>query len=162
MTFFIKFYLNNKNTISLNKNLVLSGMVGFVVSLFVAYYSNIYSNDKFVNSALTVLIGFFSSKVVFVLLFHLDNKKKYTKKISGKLNLGILKQVIMKMIFADSVFDIINNVVRFFLLLELLKINYQPIQAALIASIIASAFSYLAIDLIVKRIQVFGTKRRIF
>ena len=43
----------------------------------------------------------------------------------------------MKMIFADSIFDIINNVSRFFILLELLKINYQPIQAALIASIVA-------------------------
>ena len=97
--------------------------------------------------------------MVFVVLFHLDNKKKYTKKITGKLNLRILKQVVMKMLLADSVFDIINNVTRFFLLLELLKIKYQPIQAALIASIIASALSYLAINLIVRRIHVFGTRK---
>jgi len=109
-----KFYLNNRNTISLNKDLVLSGIAGFVISLFVAYYSNIYSTDKILNSALTVLAGFISSKVIFVILFHLDNKKKYTKRFSGKLNLGILKQVVMKMIFADSIFDIINNVSRFF------------------------------------------------
>jgi hypothetical protein len=112
--------------------------VGFVVSLFVAYYSDIYSADEFLNSALTVLMGFISSKAIFVILFHLDHKKKYTKRFSGKLNLGILKQVVMKMIFADSIFDIINNVSRFFILLELLKINYQPIHAALIASIVAS------------------------
>jgi len=99
--------------------------------------------------------------VVFVVLFHLDNKKKYTKKITGKLNLRILKQVVMKMLFADSVFDIINNAARFFLLLQLLKINYQPIQAAIIASIIASALSYLAINLIVRRIHVFGKKKKI-
>ncbi|HEX6379222.1 MAG TPA: hypothetical protein VFZ60_09105 [Nitrososphaeraceae archaeon] len=90
-----KFYLNNRNTISLNKDLVLSGIVGFVISLFVAYYSNIYSTDKILNSALTVLAGFISSKVIFVILFHLDNEKKYTKRFSGKLNLGILKQVVM-------------------------------------------------------------------
>jgi hypothetical protein len=161
LALFTKFYLNNRNTISLNKNLVLSGIVGFVISLFVAYYSNIYSADKFLNSALTVLTGFISSKVIFVILFHLDHKKKYTKRFSGKLNLGILKQVVMKMIFADSIFDIINNVSRFFILLELLKINYHPIQAALIASIIASALSYLAINLIVRRIHVFGRKRKI-
>lgn len=161
MAFFTEFYLHNKNTISLNKNLVLSGMVGFVVSIFVAYYSNIYSADKFLNSVLTVIMGFISSKVVFVILFHLYHKKKYTKSLTGKLNLGILKQVVMKMIFADSIFDIINNVSRFFILLELLKINYQPIEAALISSIIASALSYLAINLIVRRIHVFGRKKKI-
>lgn len=101
------------------------------------------------------------AKVIFVILFHLDHKKKYTKRFSGKLNLGILKQVVVKMIFADSIFDIINNVSRFFILLELLKINYHPIQAALIASIIASALSYLAINLIVRRIQVFGGKKKV-
>ena len=161
VTFITKLYLNNKSTISLNKNLLLSGMVGFTVSLFVAYYSSLYSTNNFVNSALTVIIGFISSKVVFVVLFHLDNKKKYTKKITGKLNLRILKQVVMKMLFADSVFDTINNAARFFLLLQLLKINYQPIQAAIIASIIASALSYLAINLIVRRIHVFGKKKKI-
>lgn len=135
--------------------------MGFIVGLFIAYYSAKYSTDYFVNSALTVIGGFISSKVVFVLVFHLDNKKKYTKKITGKLNLAILKQVVTKMIFADSIFDIINNVSRFFLLLELLKINYQPIQAALIASVIASALSYLAINLIVRRIHVFGEKKKI-
>jgi hypothetical protein len=130
---------------------VLSGIVGIVISLFVAYYSDSYSADEFLNSALTVLIGFISSKIIFVTLFHLDHKKKYTKRFSGKLNLGILRQVLMKMIFADSIFDIINNVSRF----------YQPIQAALIASIVASALSYLAINLIVRRIHVFGEKKKI-
>ena len=116
-----KFYLNNRNTISLNKDLVLSGIVGFVISLFVAYYSNIYSADKILNSALTVLAGFISSKVIFVILFHLDNKEKYTKRFTGKLNFEILKQIVTKMIFADAIFDIINNVSRFFILLELFK-----------------------------------------
>jgi hypothetical protein len=48
------------------------------------------------------------------------------------------------------------------ILLELLKIEYQPVPAATIASIIASSFSYLAVNLIVRRIHVFGSKRKIF
>lgn len=160
-TTFRKFYKKNEGTISLNKNLLISGIVGFIVSIIVAYYSTKYSTDTFINSALTVIIGFVSSKVVFAILFHLDNKKKYTKKFSRKLNFHIFKQVVTKMLFADSVFDIINNVSRFLILLELLKINYQPVQAATTASLIASAGSYLAINLIVKRIHVFGKKTRI-
>ena len=147
--FFNKFYKRYSTTISLNKNLLLSGTVGFIVSLVVAYVSTKYSTDNFANSALTVITGFVFSKVVFVILFHLDNKKRYTKRFTGRLNLPVLKQIVTKMLFADSIFDIISNVTRFFILLELLRIEYPAVQAATIASIIASSFSYLAINLIV-------------
>ena len=161
-SYLTKLYNNYANTISLNKNLLLSGLVGFIVSLIVAYLSAKYSNDDSATSILTVIAGFVSSKVIFVILFHRDNKKKYTKRFSGKLNFEILKQIATKMIFADAIFDIINNVSRFFILLELLKMGYQPIQAAIIASIIASCFSYLAINLIVRRIHVFRFKKKFF
>jgi ABC-type uncharacterized transport system permease subunit len=157
-----KFYEKYTSTISLNKNLLLSGLVGFIVSLIVAYLSTKYSNNDFTISTLTVISGVISSKVIFVIIFHLDNKKKYTKKITGKLNFDILKQIVTKMIFADAIFDIINNVSRFFILLELLRIEYQPVQAAIIASIIASCFSYLAINLIVRRIHVFRFRKKLF
>ena len=160
--FFIAFYTKYRNTISLNKNLLLSGMVGFVVSSVVAYISAKYYDDSFTISALTVIMGFLFSKLTFVILFHLDNKKQYTKRITGKLNLPVLKEIVKKMIFADSVFDIVNNFSRFFILLELLKNGYHPVQAAIIASIVASAFSYLAINLIVRKMHVFGSKRKIF
>jgi len=121
-----------------------------------------YSHDDFTTSTLTVITGFISSKVIFVILFHRDNKKKYTKRFTGKLNIDILKQIVTKMIFADAIFDIINNVSRFFILLELLKIEYPPVQAATIASIIASSFSYLAINLVVRRIHVFRFRKKLF
>ena len=160
--YFTKFYMKYTNTISLNKNLLLSGSAGFIVSLIVAQVSTKYSNDDFATSTLTVITGYISSKVIFVVLFHLDNRKKYTKKLTGKLNVAILKQIVTKMIFANSVFDIINNVSRFFVMLELLRIEYQPVQAAIIASIIASCLSYLAINLIVRRIHVFSSRKKIF
>ena len=160
--FFNKFYKKYSSTISLNKDLLLSGTVGFIVSLVVAYVSTKYSTDDFANSALTVITGFVFSKVVFVILFHLDNRKKYTKRFTGKLNFPVLKQIVKKMIFADSVFDIISNVTRFFILLELLRIEYPPVQAAIIASLIASSFSYLAINLIVRRLHVFGSTKKLF
>ena len=157
-----KFYMKYTSTISLNKNLLLSGSVGFIVSIIVAYACTKYSIDAFATSALTVITGFISSKVIFVILFHLDNKKKYTTKLTGKLNIDILKQIVTKMIFADAIFDIINNVSRFFILLELLRIEYQPVHAAIISSIIASCLSYLAINLIVRRIHVFRFRKKIF
>ncbi|MDW0128577.1 MAG: hypothetical protein QOK87_09410, partial [Nitrososphaeraceae archaeon] len=56
--YFTKFYMKYTNAISLNKNLLLSGSAGFIVSIIVAYVSTKYSNDDFVTSALTVIAGF--------------------------------------------------------------------------------------------------------
>ena len=160
--FFTKFYVRYRSTISLNKNLLISGTVGFIVSLVVAYVSSKYSTDNFANSAITIVAGFVFSKVIFAILFHLDNRKKYTKRFSGKLKFPVLKQIVTKMVFADSIFDITNNVTRFLILLELLRIEYPPVQVPTIASLIASSFAYLAINLIVRRLHVFGSKKKIF
>jgi len=78
-SFFTKFYTRYSSTISLNKNLLISGTVGFIVSLVFAYVTAKYSNDYFTNSAITVISGFVSAKIIFVILFHVDNRKKYTK-----------------------------------------------------------------------------------
>jgi heme/copper-type cytochrome/quinol oxidase subunit 4 len=53
--------------------------IGFIISLVVALVSVKYSIYNFVNSALTVIIGSISAKVIFVILFHHDNKKIYKK-----------------------------------------------------------------------------------
>ena len=126
-----------------------------------AYLVTKYSDNNITNSALTVLAGFVFSKITFVILFHIDNKKKYTKRFTGKLNVPVLKMIVKKMIVADSIFEVINNGLRFLVLLELLKMNYLPAQAAIIASLIASCFSYLAINVVVKKIHIFGPKRRL-
>ena len=36
--------------------------------------------------------------------------KNIQKKITGKLNFPVLKQIVKKMLFADSIFEIISNV----------------------------------------------------
>src|ERR1044072_1243327 len=159
--FYTNFHKKYRTTISLNKNLLLSGFIGFIVSIVVAYMVTKYSDNNIANSALTVLAGFVFSKITFVILFHIDNKKKYTKRFTGKLNHPVLKTIVKKMIIADSIFEVINNVSRFFILLVLLKMEYLPIQATIIASLVASCFAYLAINIVVKKIHVFGSKRRL-
>ena len=155
-----KFYEKYTSTISLNKNLLLSGSVGFIVSLIVAYLSTKYSNDDFTTSTLTVISGFISSKIIFVILFHLDNKKKYTKKLTGKLNFDILKQIVTKMIFADAIFDIINNVSRWIILYELLLIRLGPFEAAIVSSIASSFLSYLSINILSRYIKIFSPLKK--
>ena len=152
-------YLKYYNTFSLNKNLFISGILGFLFSLVVAHISAEYSVDFVLNSALTVITGYITYKTIFAILFHLDNKKRYTKRLTGKLNFQKLKQILIKMLFASSIFDIVNNVTRFILMIQLLELDYSAIESTTISSIIASVLSYVVINIIIRYIHVFGSKK---
>ena len=158
--FFKDTYLKYYNTFSLNKNLLISGISGFVLSLVVSHISSEYSIDFVLNSALTVIAGYLTYKVIFAILFHLDNKQRYTKKLTGRLNIQKFKQILIKMLFASSIFDIVNNITRFILMVQLLELEYSAIESTTISSIIASVLSYTVINIIVRYMHVFGSKKK--
>ncbi|CAN5890211.1 hypothetical protein BH23THE1_BH23THE1_32870 [soil metagenome] len=54
------------------------------------------------------------------------------------------------MIFDSSVFDTVNNITGFLLIIHLLKLDYSAIEAATISSLITSLLSYGTINLVVK------------
>jgi hypothetical protein len=64
------------------------------------------------------------------------------------------------MIFAWSIFDIVNNLARGIILFELLLIGLKPFEAAILSSIAASSLSYLSINLISKRIKIFSSLKK--
>ena len=153
-------HLKYDNIFSLNRDLLISGILGFVVSLVVAQISAQYSVDFVLNSALTVISGYLTYKMIFAVLFHQDNKQSYTERLTGKYNFQKLKQILIKMLFASSVFDIVNNLTCFILMVQLLELEYSPVESTTISSIIASALSYTAINIIVRYIHVFDSKKQ--
>jgi hypothetical protein len=140
----------------MNKNLLIAGMFGFLVSAVIAEIYAIYSPSDVLTSTITVLVGFIIYKISFIVLFHIDNKRKYTNRFTSRINFNRLKQIIKKMIFAWSIFDIVNNLSRWIILYELLIIGFRPFEAAILSSIAASSLSYLSINIISKRIKLFS------
>ena len=140
----------------MNKNLLIAGIFGFLVSAAIAELYAIYSPSDVLTSTITVLVGFIVYKISFLVLFHIDNKRKYTNKFTSRINFNRLKQIIKKMIFAWSIFDIVNNISRWIILYELLIIGFRPFEAAILSSIAASSISYLSINIILKRIKIFS------
>ena len=140
----------------MNKNLLIAGMFGFLVSAVIAEIYAIYSPSDVLTSTITVLVGFIIYKISFIVLFHIDNKRKYTNRFTSRINFNRLKQIIKKMIFAWSIFDIVNNLSRWIILYELLIMGFRPFEAAILSSIAASSLSYLSINIISKRIKIFS------
>jgi hypothetical protein len=64
------------------------------------------------------------------------------------------------MIFAWSIFDIVNNLVRGIILFELLLIDLKPFEAAIISSLTASSLSYLSINLMSRHIKIFSSSKK--
>jgi hypothetical protein len=140
----------------MNKNLLIAGIFGFLVSAAIAEIYAIYSPSDVLTSTITVLVGFIVYKITFIVLFHIDNKRKYTNRFTSRINFNRLKQIIKKMIFAWSIFDIVNNLTRWIILYELLIMEFRPFEAAILSSIAASSLSYLSINIILKRIKIFS------
>jgi hypothetical protein len=140
----------------MNKNLLISGIFGFLVSAAIAEIYAIYSPSDVLTSTITVLVGFIIYKISFLVLFHIDNKRKYTNRFTSRINFNRLKQLIKKMMFAWSIFDIVNNLSRWIILYELLLTGFRPFEAAILSSIAASSLSYLSINIILKRIKIFS------
>ena len=140
----------------MNKNLLIAGIFGFLVSAAIAEIYAIYSPSDVLTSTITVLVGFIIYKISFIVLFHIDNKRKYTNRFTSRINFNRLKQIIKKMIFAWSIFDIVNNLSRWIILYELLIIGFRPFEAAILSSIAASSLSYLSINIISRRIKIFS------
>ena len=150
------FYKKYRETILMNKNLLIAGIFGFLVSAVIAEIYAIYSPSDVLTSTITVLVGFIVYKISFIVLFHIDNKQKYTNRFTSRINFNRLKQIIKKMIFAWSIFDIVNNLSRWIILYELLIIGFRPFEAAILSSIAASSLSYLSINIISRRIKIFS------
>ena len=140
----------------MNKNLLIAGIFGFLVSDAIAEIYAIYSPSNVLTSTITVLVGFIIYKISFIVLFHIDNKRKYTNRFTSWINFNRLKQIIKKMIFAWSIFDIVNNLSRWIILYELLLTGFRPFEAAILSSIAASSLSYISINIISKRIKIFS------
>jgi hypothetical protein len=140
----------------MNRNLLIAGIFGFLVSAAIAEIYAIYSPNEVFTSTITVLVGFIIYKTAFVVLFHIDNKQKYTNRFTSQINFNQLKKIVKKMIFAWSIFDIVNNLSRWIILYELLIIGFRPFEAAILSSIAASSLSYLSINVISRRIKLFS------
>jgi hypothetical protein len=155
----LKTYFRYYNVITLNKNLVISGIVGLAFSIIISHLLVDYAVDPVINSALTVTVGFIAYKTIFALLFHNDNKKNYTRKLSGKYSFRLLRHIWIRIILVSSVFDSINNVTRFILMIQLLNSNYSAIESTTISSVIASLISYISINLVVKYTRLYYLKK---
>ena len=124
------FYNRNRLIIQLNKNMILSGMVGFFISAIAAEEYYRYTQNDLILSISTVLTGFAVSNAVFAILFHIDSKYLYVDRFTREIDFQVLKQILKKLVAAGAVFEIVNNSSRFIILYLLFTKGSDPLDAS--------------------------------
>ena len=149
MTIIRRFYNKYRNFLEFNKNLIISGTVAFFVSAAITQLYSNYNDSDFWISIVSILTGFSISIPLFAFLFYMDNKHSRKDKKSFRT------VIIKKIVALYSISNLVNVVVRFIIIYELLKLEVEPYEASMLSSLCASGLSYFVTNLASKFFKLF-------
>jgi hypothetical protein len=154
-TMMISFYQKYRNTILFNKNLLVSGIISFLVgALFTQIYAQ-YDENHILNSLITLVIGYAVYIPLFAFLFYRDNKAKYIDPLTGKKNSNRIKNDVKKLFTAFSISEAIFIVSKTYIHYSLLVSSVEPYQAYSLAEFVSWIIYFISINVGAKALKLF-------
>ena len=155
MNMMTSFYHKYKDNILFNKNLLISGIISFLVgALFTQIYAQ-YGENHVVNSLITLIIGYAVYIPLFAFLFYRDNKAKYVDPQTGKKNSSRIKNDVKKLFTAFSISEAIFVVSKTYIHYSLLVSSVEPYQAYAVAEFISWVIYFISINVGTKVVKLF-------
>jgi hypothetical protein len=155
MNMMTSFYHKYKDNILFNKNLLISGIISFLVgALFTQIYAQ-YEENPVINSLITLIIGYAVYLPLFAFLFYRDNKAKYIDPQTGKKNSNRIKNDVKKLFTAFSISEAIFVVSKTYIHYSLLVSSFEPYQAYAVAEFISWAMYFISINVGTKAVKLF-------
>jgi hypothetical protein len=152
----------HKDLLVLNRDLLISGTVAFLVSamatqLYAEHTNNNNTNDLAI-SIVSILSGYFVSIPLFTILFYFDNRGKFEDSSPVKnTNHRIMSLMIRKILAIRSVSELVYLFTRFVVVYNILLLTtIEPYIASMISSLSASALSYIVVNLSARNLKLFG------
>lgn len=138
----------NQQLLQINKNFIICFIVSASLSAVVA--QTLSEHESYVNTTLTIIIGYMIYFGIFSCLFYLDNKKRYE---SMKSNL--IRREILALISSFGVGEIIYLVVRWPTLYYFLETGIEAYLASLISEGIATVMYMSTVTLFLRKTKTF-------
>lgn len=149
------FYQKYRNTILFNKNLLVSGIISFLVgALFTQIYAQ-YDENHILNSLITLIIGYAVYIPLFAFLFYRDNKAKYIDPLTGKKNSNKIKNDVKKLFTAFSISEAVFIVSKTYIHYSLLVSSIEPYQAYSLAEFVSWIIYFISINVGAKAVKLF-------
>jgi hypothetical protein len=149
------FYQKYRNTILSNKNLLVSGIISFLVgALFTQIYAQ-YDENHTLNSLITLIIGYAVYIPLFAFLFYRYNKAKYIDPLTGKKNSNKIKNDVKKLFTAFSISEAVFIVSKTYIHYSLLVSSIEPYQAYSLAEFVSWIIYFISIKVGAKAVKLF-------
>lgn len=149
------FYQKYRNTILFNKNLLVSGIISFLIgALFTQIYAQ-YDENHTLNSLITLIIGYAVYIPLFAFLFYRDNKAKYIDPLTGKKNSNKIKNDVKKLFTAFSISEAVFIVSKTYIHYSLLVSSIEPYQAYSLAEFVSWIIYFISINVGAKAVKLF-------
>ena len=133
----------NPQLLRLNRNLVVCCIISALVSAFVAQM--LAEEESYLNTTITILVGYVAFFGFFGCLFYLDNKKRYQA-----MRPKLIKKELINLASSFGIGEIVYIGIRWTLMFYFLEIELEPFAASLISEAIATLFYIAVVSIVIK------------
>jgi hypothetical protein len=149
------FYDKYRNFILFNRNLLVSGIVSFLVGASFTQFYALYDGNDIVNSLATLVIGYGVYIPLFAFLFYRDNRTKYTDPLTGKKKSNKIKHDLKKLFTAFTISEAIFIISKTYIHYSLLVSSVEPYQAYTFAELVSWIIYIVTINVGTKAVKLF-------
>ena len=133
----------NQHLLRLNRNLLVCCVISALISAFVAQM--LAEEESYLNTTITILVGYVAFFGFFGCLFYLDNKKRY-----HAMRPKLIKKELIKLASSFGIGEIVYIGIRWTLMFYFLEIELEPFAASLISEAIATLFYIAVVSIVIK------------
>jgi predicted Co/Zn/Cd cation transporter (cation efflux family) len=138
----------NPQLLQINRNFLICFVISALVSAIAAQLLVDYEN--YLNTTITIVIGYVVYFTIFSGLFYLDNKERY-KSMKSK----VIRKELLSLISSFGLGEIVYLVIRWPTLYYFLEIGIEPYLASLISEIIATACYMISVTIFLRKTKTF-------
>lgn len=150
------FWRRYGDAVKFNRNIIIAGVGAFFAGALVSQLFASYDDENsLANSAVTLAAEYAVYIPAFALLFYMDNRSKYTDPATGRRNPKMVRDDVKKLLAAFSVSEVIFSVAKLGMQYQLLQSGTEAYQASMVASIVAWAVFFVAVNAMAKATRLF-------
>ncbi|MDH3779648.1 MAG: hypothetical protein OES15_02200 [Nitrosopumilus sp.] len=138
----------NPQILQINRNFLICFIISASLSAVAAQL--LAEHENYLNTTITIVIGYIIYFGIFSVLFYFDNKDRYK---SMKSNL--MKRELLALISSFGVGEIVYLGIRWPTLYYFLEIGMEPYLASLISEIIATGFYMASVTVFLRKTKTF-------
>ena len=138
----------NPQLLQINRNFLICFIISASLSAVAAQL--LVDQENYLNTTITIIVGYIVYFGIFSILFYLDNKERY-KSMKSRL----VKRELLSLISSFGIGEIIYLGIRWPTLYYFLEIEIEPYLASLISEIIATGCYMASVTIFLRKTKTF-------